>query len=126
MCQSPEMIDQELQDGLEQLKNALDVTKEDATLNTIPPEALRELGAAVDTVRRALWSVLVAAHTGDYDHFLGTTRVRRAKEICEQVLSDLEATSVASDTTALKLFRKALQELSNAFPARTDGNELEE
>ena len=119
------MSDQELQDGLEQLKNALDVIEEDATLSTIPPEALRDLGAAVDAVRKVVWSVLVAKHTGDYDHFLGTTRVRRAKEICEQVLSDLDATSVASDTTELEWFRKALRELSNAFPARTDGNVLE-
>ncbi len=126
------MSDQELQDGLEQLKKALDVMEEDATLSTIPLEALGDLSTAVDAVRKAVWSVLVAGHTGaaghtgDYDHFLGTTRVRRAKEICEQVLSDLDATSVASDTTGLESFRKALRELWNAFPAQTDGNVLEE
>jgi hypothetical protein len=69
---------------------------------------LRDLGLAVDNVRKSVWATLSAEYADDYPSFLAKIRVRRANEICQDVLSDLYAETFAPNTSGLEVFRATL------------------
>jgi hypothetical protein len=57
----------------------------------VPLEGLEALKSSVDDFRLRVWGVLVAARADDYRAFQERFRIRRAKEICREVGSDLRA-----------------------------------
>lgn len=101
----------ELRTEIDQLRNTLKAAGASLTTGDPSPEALHDLGLAVDNARKSLWAVLTAAHAGEYGAFLGRIRVRRATETCEDVLADLYAETLAPNTPGLEVFRATLREL---------------
>lgn len=105
----------------EELRGAIDKLRSEVTLldgmslEDPPPERLRDLGWAVDDIRRTVWAIMLAEHSGDYDVFLGQVRVRRANDTCQDVLADLG--DMAPDTEGLEALHTTLQALSQALHA---------
>jgi hypothetical protein len=56
-----------------------------------PPEGLQELKSAVDDVRLQLWGVLMSASAQGEKDFGERFRLRRATEILQGILRDVEA-----------------------------------
>ena len=56
-----------------------------------PPEGLQELKSAVDDVRLQLWGVLMSATAQGEKDFGERFRLRRATEILQGILRDVEA-----------------------------------
>jgi hypothetical protein len=108
------MSSDELRKTIEELKSALGIIEEGMALEKPPEEGLRDLGLAVDNVRKSVWATLSAEYADDYPSFLAKIRVRRANEICQDVLSDLYAETFAPNTSGLEVFRATLRELSRA------------
>jgi hypothetical protein len=100
----------ELQQGIEQVRNAIAALDIDA--GQAGSEGARDLGIALDNLRRTFWAVLTTKHSGDFDNFLARIRLRRATEICEGVLADLYAGAVTSDSPGLFYFHAALTDVS--------------
>ncbi len=80
-------------------------------------EAVRALGEAVDGIRNHAWAALTAEHADDYDQYLATVQVRRAREACENVLADLYAETISSNMPGLEVFGATLRELSRQCAA---------
>ncbi|MGH7538029.1 MAG: hypothetical protein ACREMF_05305 [Gemmatimonadales bacterium] len=57
----------------------------------LPTAGLEELKRALDDVRLRLWSVLMATNSRDYRGFLERFRLRRAAEILNAVVADVDA-----------------------------------
>lgn len=109
------MTRNDLRQGMDQLRSALNVIESGMSVGAPPAEGLRDLGQAVDSVRKSAWAVLTAEHAGDYQGFLAKIRVRRAIELCQDVLTDLYAKTVTHDMPGLVVFAATLQELSTAL-----------
>jgi chemotaxis methyl-accepting protein methylase len=60
-------------------------------LEEVPQAGLEELKGAVDDVRMRIWSVLIAAQSGDYRGFLDRFRLRRAAETLQALAADVDA-----------------------------------
>jgi hypothetical protein len=102
---------QDLQIGIDEIRRAL--TKFDAGLSfgEHPSEGVRDVGLAVDNLRRSTWAVLTTRHSGDYDAYLARIRIERATDACEDLLSDLYAEAVAPNMPGLKTFHAVLESL---------------
>jgi hypothetical protein len=101
---------EDLRKGVAQIRKALDSF--DAGVGSRPAEGIRDLSLAVDNLRRSVWAVLTTRHSGNYEDFLARIRVRRATECCEEVLADLHAATVTSDTPGLPVFHATMRELA--------------
>jgi hypothetical protein len=73
-----------------------------------PSEALRDLARAVDEIRRSVWAVLSALHSGDFPAYLGQVRVARATDACSEVLTELYAAAIPAHTPGLADLGRAL------------------
>lgn len=67
----------------------------------VPEEGLEVLKSSVDEFRLRVWGVLAAGHAEDYHTFQERFRIRRAKEICRGVGSDLRAGKMSGTHTEL-------------------------
>ncbi len=103
---------EDLRKGVAQIRNALDVLDARAAPGGRPAEGVRDLGLAVDNLRRSVWAVLTTRHSGSYSDFLARIRIRRATECCEEMLADLHAETVTLNTTGLPVFQGTLKELA--------------
>ncbi len=108
------MSKQDLQRGIDEIRRAL--AKLDAGLSRggHPSEGVRDVGLAVENLRRSTWAVLTARHSGDYDAFLAKIRIHRASEACEDLLSDLYAEALPPNMPGLRAFHTALKDLVEA------------
>ncbi len=109
------MTNDNLRQGMDQLRSALNIMESDISMGAPPAEGLRDLGQAVDNVRKSAWAVLTAEHSGDYQGFLAKIRVRRAIELSQDVLTDLYADTITRDMPGLIVLAATLQELSTAL-----------
>jgi hypothetical protein len=114
------MSKQELERGIDEIRRAL--TKLDAglSLGEHPSEGVRDVGLAVDNLRRSTWAVLTTRHSGDYDAFLARLRIQRATDACEDLLSDLYAEAVAPNMPGLRAFHAVLKDLVEVCREDTD------
>jgi hypothetical protein len=108
------MSSDELRETIEELRNAIGIIEQGMESDEPPEEGMRDLGLAVDNVRKSVWATLSAEYSDDYPSFLAKMRVRRANEICQDVLSDLYAETFAPNTAGLEVFQATLKELSRA------------
>jgi hypothetical protein len=104
----------DLRKDMDQLRSALNIIESGTSVSAPPEEGLRDLGQAVDNVRKSAWAVLTAEHSGDYHGFLAKIRVRRAIELCQDVLTDLYADTITPDMPGLVVLTATLTELSAA------------
>ena len=108
------MADDDLRRGMDELRSALNIIEEGSSISAPPAAGLRDLGQAVDNVRKSAWAVLTAEHSGDYQGFLAKIRVRRAIELCQDVLTDLYSDTISPDMPGLAVLTATLTELSSA------------
>lgn len=108
-----QMSRSELQNHIDKLREALKMLPVNGD-SGLPREGLTDLGLAVDGVRKSVWGVLIAEHTGDYHDFLGKIRVRRATETCHDVMTDLQNHDLTPTTPGFEVFHATLRELANA------------
>ncbi len=102
----------ELRSALSELRGALSVIDPDLAMDEAPRAAVEDLEKAVSGIRGSVWELLKTKHADDYDSYLGKMQLRRATEICEDVLSDLYANTMTSNTPGLHGFHSTLKELS--------------
>jgi hypothetical protein len=108
-----QMSREELQNHIDKLRDALKMLPANGA-SELPRQGLTDLGFAVDSVRKSVWGVLIAEHTGDYYDFLGKIRVRRATETCRDVMTDLQNHDVTPTTPGFEVFHATLRELAHA------------
>lgn len=107
----------ELRKSLDELRGALGALEPDLASDDPPQAAVQDLERAVTGIRSSVWEFLKAEHADDYAGYLGKIRLRRAIEICEDVLSDLYADTLAPNTPRLRAFQATLQEFSKVRAA---------
>jgi hypothetical protein len=112
------MQKQEIQNGIDELKSALGIVDIQVSMGAHSPEGVRDLGMAVDNLRTSIWIMLKAENQDDYEGLLGRTRVRRAVETCEDILSDLYSGSLSTSTPGLEVMHATLLELSEVCEGR--------
>ncbi len=103
---------------LEVLRSTLAMIDVDIAAEDLPRDAVEAFGKAVESVRSSVWAVLTDRQHGRYEQFLARMQVRRATEICDGVLSDLVAGTLAQNTVGLAVFQATLSELVDAFGGR--------
>ena len=101
-----------LRQDLKDLRSKLDIIEAEMSRGEPQREVVRAIEEAVSTVRGNLWTLLSAQHTDDSQGFLGKIRVRRATELCEEVLADLHANTLAKTAPGRQVFHATLQELA--------------
>jgi hypothetical protein len=77
-------------------------------------EGLEEFKSAVDDLRLRAWGLLMATNAADYRVFQERFRIRRGKEICRTLGSDLRAGTVSGRHPELPELRDAAQDLAAA------------
>ncbi len=109
------MDTEKLRTEIDQLRSAVKAVDAGVATGDPSPEALQDLGLAVDSLRKSLWAGLTSKHSGDYVAFLGRIRVRRAIETCEDVLADLYAETLPPNIPGFEVFSATLGELAELF-----------
>jgi hypothetical protein len=105
-------IDDSLHRDLEDLRSKLNIIESEIDTGEPFQEAIKSIEEAVSSVRGTIWDLLSARHADDYPAFLSKIRVRRATEMCEDILADLHAGTIPSTTPGFQVFHATLQELS--------------
>ncbi len=104
-----------LHTSLDELRSKLDIIDAEMARGQPPAEALRAIEQAVSAVRRDIWVLLTAQHAHDIQSYTNKIRVRRATEICEDVLADLHAETLPPNTPGFEVFYATLRELSRVW-----------
>ncbi len=107
--------DELLQTSLDGLRSKLDIIDAEMARGHPPAEALTAVEQAVSAVRRDIWVLLTAQHAHDIQSYTSKIRVRRAREMCEDVLADLHAETLPPNTPGLEVFRATLRNLSKVW-----------
>jgi len=102
---------EQLREQTDRVRSVLNILEADLGADQHSAEGARDLGHAVDDLRRTVWAVLTARHSGDYDSYLARIRVRRAAESCEDVLAELYAGTLLAETPGLFTLYAALSEI---------------
>ena len=80
----------------------------------VPRPALEEFKIAVDDVRLRVWGLLMAPSADEYQGFQERFRIRRAKEICRAVGTELRAGTMSARHPELSDLQAAGRELVDA------------
>lgn len=81
----------------------------------VPQEGLEALKSSVDEFRLRVWGVLSAGRADDYREFQERFRIRRAKEICRDVGSDLRAGKMSGTHSELPDLAQAAGQLTRSI-----------
>ena len=73
----------------------------------LPVEGLAEFKSSVDDLRLRLWGLMSAGTANDYRAFQERFRLRRSREICEGVASELRAGTLSNRHEELGPLRSA-------------------
>jgi hypothetical protein len=87
----------------------------------LPGEGLDDLKAAIDDSRLRLWAVISAAGSSEPEAVLLRFRLRRATEICRNVIADLEAGTLGQHQRELLELREAGREMTKRVDATIRG-----
>ena len=104
-----------LRTSLDELRSKLDIIDAEMARGQPPAEALTAIERAVSAVRRDIWVLLTAPHANNIQSYTGKIRIRRATEMCEEVLADLHAETLPPNTPGLEVFHATLRELSRVW-----------
>ena len=112
------MADTLRQQDIAELRSALAALGAQLTRGLTPHENLRDLQNAVDGLRSSLW-IVMQQHYDDEPALLSMMRVRRATETCAEVLTDVEAGTVTTETNGFAVFHATLRELAELLASRS-------
>jgi hypothetical protein len=109
------MMSEDLVKRVEDLKNALGMIESELASEETPPQGLADFKAAVDSIRLSVWAILTAAHSDDYDRYIGKYRLRRLTEMMGSMVADAEADAIPRATDEFQAFCAVLADLSERF-----------
>jgi hypothetical protein len=115
-----ETIDADVRRGVKEVTEALAMLQARKPPGNAMSEGVRYLGLEVDSLRQSVWAVLKAQNAGDLAGFIGRVRIRRANELCQDVLADLYTDTVPSNMPGLRVFHAMLQELAEVLEVRNN------
>jgi hypothetical protein len=110
------MTSLEVDQRLREIQRTIEGLDLERAYKTDVSEGIRDLSSVVDNLRHSLWAVLQAENAHDLAGFIGRVRVRRANQICKDVLADLRANSVPRDMPGLRVLEATLEELAKSLP----------
>jgi hypothetical protein len=84
-------------------------------------EGLADLKSAIDDARLRLWAVISAKTAAAPDELLLGFRLRRATEICREVVAALEAGTLGAHQKELLELREATERLTECVTAAIRG-----
>ena len=76
---------------------------------------LEDLKSALDDLRLRAWGLLMATSAEDYQAFQERFRLRRTREMCSAITSDLKAGKLSPSNPELPPFGQAAQESAAAI-----------
>lgn len=97
------------------LNTALQAIERRMSQGEIPSGALAEFKSSVDDLRLRLWGLLSAGSANDYRAFQESFRLRRAREICRGLDSDIRSGSMSTRHEDLPPLGAAAGELSRSI-----------
>ena len=109
------------QDPLHGIRASLQSIEARLQRGALPPEGLADLKSAIDDARLRVWAALSAAGAPDAEDVLLRFRLRRAVEICTNVLRDLEAETLGQQQRELLELREVTQRLADRITSRVRG-----
>jgi hypothetical protein len=77
----------------------------------LPEEGLADFKAAIDDARLRLWAVISVVGSSEPEARLLRFRLRRASEICRNVIADLEAGTLGQQQRELLELRETAREM---------------
>ena len=87
----------EIKSELASLNAALGALERTLTGNQIPLDVVSDFKSSVDDLRLRLWGVLTARNAGDQIAFQRRFRLRRTRELCLQIGSELRVGDLTAD-----------------------------
>lgn len=100
----------ELNQLVPELKSALDAIEMELAEEDVSPLVLEDFKVTVDSVRTSVLALLTAKDSGDYYGFVRKYRLRRAAQICQNVLSGLIDNTINADTLGLDQLHATVDE----------------
>lgn len=77
----------------------------------LPEEGLADFKSAIDDARLRLWAVISVAGSSDPEALLLRFRLRRASEICRNVIADLDSRTLGQHQRELVELRETAREM---------------
>jgi hypothetical protein len=87
----------------------------------LPQEGLADFKAAIDDARLRLWAVISVGGSSDPEALLLRFRLRRASEICRNVIADLDAGTLGQQQRELLELRETAREMLGRLDASIRG-----
>ena len=103
------------------LNAALQAIEKRMSQGEIPSVALTEFKSSVDDLRLRLWGLLTAGSANDYKAFQESFRLRRAREICRGLDTDLRAGSMSPRHDELPPLGAAAGDLAHSIAGLRTG-----
>ncbi len=102
----------ELQTSIDHLRTLINAVEFAPAEDKTVPEGL---GLAVDDLRRTLWGALTTTFASDAQDYLIDMRVRRASEMCQDILADLLTGAMTPQTPGTDELATAVRDLRTAI-----------
>jgi hypothetical protein len=103
-----------LKSELATLTATLQAFEASLTAHDIPLEIVSDFKASVDDLRLRLWGLLTARNAGDQLAFQHRFRLRRTRELCLQIGSDLRESQIPVEPEELRKLAVAARTLAVA------------
>jgi hypothetical protein len=87
----------------------------------LPEEGLGDLKHAIDDVRLRLWAVITAQSSSEPEGVLLRFRLRRATEICRNVVADLDAGTLGAHQREMLELRDVAKAMTDRLSAAIRG-----
>ena len=83
------MVDANVPAQVGDLADALTAIESDLAHRDTPPAGLGELKDAIDDIRLTMIGIVTATHSEDYDGSIGRLRIKRAVDLCQNLVADV-------------------------------------
>jgi hypothetical protein len=115
------MADSPLQSPIATMRATVQAIESKLRHGNLPEEGLGDLKHAIDDARLRLWAVITAASSSEPEGVLLRFRLRRAAEICRNVIADLDAGTLGAHQREMLELRNVSQALIGRLDAAIRG-----
>jgi len=104
------MSQNELLEQVHRLKAELEEVEARLARNDIPLPVLEDFKSAIDHIRLTLWGILQASGSNRYEAAATIIRfrMRRVEDICQQIVSNIDAQEITVESPELKKLHETL------------------
>ncbi len=104
------MSQDQLLEQVKRLRTELEEVEYRLGRNDIPLPVLEDFKSAIDHIRLTLWGILQSSGPDRYEAAAAIVRfrLRRADDICKQIVADIDALEVTVDSPELKQLHETL------------------